>query len=55
MEFWVDADDARRNFQAFAENPQWLSLKDRTEQDGPLCEKNDVTYMKIALFFLINN
>jgi hypothetical protein len=65
--FWVDADESKerlyyvlehsdeaareRNFQAFLEDPEWLELKERTEQDGSLHEKIDVIYMKKASFF----
>ncbi|BBI33950.1 NIPSNAP family protein [Cohnella abietis] len=65
--FWVDADESKnrlyyvlehldaasreRNFQAFLEDPEWLELKDRTEQNGLLYEKVEVVYMKKASFF----
>lgn len=64
--FWVDADESKerlyyvlehkdaeareRNFQAFLEDPEWLELKDRTEQNGPLHEKIDVFYMEKVSF-----
>ncbi|MDQ0878440.1 hypothetical protein QFZ77_007099 [Paenibacillus sp. V4I3] len=65
--FWVDVDESKdrlyyvlehldaasreRNFQAFLEDSEWLELKDRTEQNGPLHEKIDIVYMKNAPFF----
>ncbi|WP_042161071.1 NIPSNAP family protein [Paenibacillus gorillae] len=65
--FWIDADESNnrlyyvlehqdeaareRNFQAFLEDQEWLDLRHRTEQDGPMYEKIDIAYMKIAPFF----
>lgn len=67
--FWVDADEStnrlyyvlehpdaasrERNFQAFQEDQEWLDLKNRTEQNGPLYEKIDIIYLKKAPFFQI--
>ena len=47
-----DMASRERNFQAFLEDPEWLELRQRTEQNGPLYEKIDVVYMKKAPFFL---
>ncbi|MFE4709303.1 NIPSNAP family protein [Paenibacillus sp. NPDC056722] len=66
-EFWVEADEStnrlyyvlehrdlaarEQNFKAFQEDPEWLELKERTEQNGPLHENIDVVYLKKADFF----
>lgn len=66
-EFWVEADEStnrlyyvlehpdlaarEQNFQDFQEDPEWLELKERTEQNGPLHEKIDVVYLNRASFF----
>ncbi|MGO4271352.1 NIPSNAP family protein [Paenibacillus sp. TAF58] len=68
--FWVDADETKdrlyyvlehqdaasreQNFKAFLEDTEWLELKERTEQNGPLHEKIDIVYMKKAPFFQVN-
>jgi hypothetical protein len=65
--FWLDADDMKdrlyyvlehpdaasreRNFQAFLEDQEWLDLKARTEQNGPLHENIEIIFMKEASFF----
>ncbi|KRF13374.1 NIPSNAP family protein [Paenibacillus sp. Soil787] len=65
--FWVDVDETKdrlyyvlehqdmdsreRNFQAFLEDQEWLELKERTEQNGPLHENIDIVYMNKAPFF----
>lgn len=65
--FWVDVDESKerlyyvvehvdeasreRNFQAFFEDPEWLALKEKTEQNGPLHEKIESIYMKNVSFF----
>lgn len=67
VEFWVDADDdnnrlyyvlehpdktaRERNFEAFSTDPEWLALKERTEQDGSLYQNIEVIYMNQAPFF----
>ncbi|MGM0835445.1 MAG: NIPSNAP family protein [Bacillota bacterium] len=71
VDFWVDENDSKnrlyylvehkdmesreRNFQAFQEDPEWLKLKERTEQDGPLYEKIEEVFMKQAPFFYTSN
>ncbi len=66
-QFWVDADETKNrlyyvlehpdaasrehNFKAFTEDQQWLDLKERTEQAGPLYEKIETIYMHNAPFF----
>jgi len=65
--FWVDADETKnrlyyvlehpdavsreRNFKAFLEDQEWLDVKKRTEQNGPLHENIEIIYMKEAAFF----
>jgi hypothetical protein len=65
-EFWVDADESKndlyyilehqdmasreRNFQEFLEDREWLELKERTEQNGPLYESIDIIYLRNAPF-----
>ncbi|MBO7742784.1 NIPSNAP family protein [Paenibacillus sp. MWE-103] len=66
-EFWVDADESKnrlyyvlehrdaeareRNFEAFMNDPEWLAVRAKTEQDGPLYEHIDIVYMHKAPFF----
>ncbi|KQX68156.1 NIPSNAP family protein [Paenibacillus sp. Root444D2] len=68
--FWIDADESKdrlyyvlehqdaasreQNFQAFLDDSEWMELKERTEQNGPLHEKIDIVYMKKSSFFQID-
>ncbi|MEK8128754.1 NIPSNAP family protein [Paenibacillus filicis] len=65
--FWVDADPAKnrlyyvlehpdasareQNFQAFLEDQEWIDLRQRTEQSGPMYDKIEIIYMENAPFF----
>ncbi|WP_373228736.1 NIPSNAP family protein [Cohnella sp.] len=65
--FWEDADESKnrlyyvlehqdaasreRNYKAFREDPEWLELRGRTEENGPLHEKVDIIYMNQVPFF----
>ena len=41
-----DVEAGRRNFDAFAADPEWIDAKRRSEVDGPIVEKVERFYMR---------
>ena len=48
---FASVDEARRHWAQFAQDPRWLAIKARTEQDGPLIESIAVTYLATPAYF----
>ena len=43
-------EDAAKNWKAFQDDPEWKSVKEKSEANGPLVEKVDSTYMAMTDF-----
>ena len=43
-------EDATKNWQAFRDDPEWQSVRDKSEVNGKLAEKVDSTFMALTDF-----
>jgi hypothetical protein len=41
----IDRETRNKNFDAFANDPEWLNVKKLSELDGPIVEKIEVSFM----------